>query len=158
MSMTDISLTPFNYCSPHEFLNYPHPKSQNFSFLVFLSLFAIIAFRNLKINKRNSSSVIQENKSLSMEDERNEIGLLEKLPNSYIWVTIISSLALFLRTLFRLAETADGESFFFSFPHFFYLFCSKKNKYRNRVLTDSNMFQSSILFSLSYTRRCLRIR
>jgi len=40
---------------------------------------------------------------------RNEIGLLEKLPNSYIWVTIISSLALFLRTLFRLAETADGE-------------------------------------------------
>lgn len=65
-------------------------------------------------NKIKSTSTDYENGG---EGGRNEIGLLEKLPGIYIWVTIISSLALFLRTLFRLSETADGEfcSIFFSF-------------------------------------------
>lgn len=67
---------------------------------------------------------------------RNEVGLLDKLPTSYIWVTIVSSLALFLRTLFRLAETADGELFLLLlFPSFDDQRCMKMR--RLDVLIDS---------------------
>ncbi|KAK9897460.1 hypothetical protein P389DRAFT_57386 [Cystobasidium minutum MCA 4210] len=87
---------------------------QNFSFLVFLSIFAVIVFRNSKIRSHGGThekpfSAGDGNNGYSGETiGRDEAGLLDKLPKSYIWVVTISSLALFLRTLFRLAETADG--------------------------------------------------
>lgn len=83
---------------------------QNFSFLIFLGIFGVIAVRNAKIGKRNTTAPMQENnKTMGYQNEGgNDIGRLEKLPNLYIWITIVSALALFLRTLYRLAETADG--------------------------------------------------
>lgn len=36
---------------------------------------------------------------------------VERLPLRFLIVIAVSSLALFLRTLFRLAETAEGKSF-----------------------------------------------
>lgn len=87
---------------------YPY---QNFSFLIFLGIFGVIAVRNAKIGKRNTTAPMQENnKTMGYQNEGgNDIGRLEKLPNLYIWITIVSALALFLRTLYRLAETADGK-------------------------------------------------
>ena len=79
-----------------------------------MALFAVIATRNRKLSRNgsgNNAGYVGNDKAYKNNAGilENEEGILSKLPASYIWVTIISSLALFLRTLFRLAETADGK-------------------------------------------------
>lgn len=72
---------------------------QTASFLIFLGLAGLVWRRN----KRTAVSVDAE-----VTGEKHDTSTLGRIPSRYFLVLFLSSLAIWLRTLFRLAETAEG--------------------------------------------------
>jgi hypothetical protein len=87
--------------------------------LVFLIILAIILFRIRKTPGRAHNGSLGEKRS-SDTATAPEAGLVDHNHNhqgegghtytrTFLWVLVISSLLIFARTLYRLAETAEGE-------------------------------------------------
>ena len=72
---------------------------QSASFLIFLGLAALVWRRNKRHTVFNDAEITGEKPTQPVSG---------RIPSRYFFVLFLSSLAIWLRTLFRLAETAEG--------------------------------------------------
>jgi hypothetical protein len=90
---------------------------QNASFLVFLIILAIILIRIRKAPARSRTNLSEKRSASDVSSPTGmESGLVHggvhgghTYTKTFLWVLVISSLLIFARTLYRLAETAEGE-------------------------------------------------
>lgn len=72
---------------------------QSASFLIFLGLAALVW-------QRNERHIVSDAAEVTVE--KHDPSISGRIPSRYFLVLFLSSLAIWLRTLFRLAETAEG--------------------------------------------------
>ncbi|KAG7530979.1 hypothetical protein FFLO_04650 [Filobasidium floriforme] len=88
--------------------------AQNASFLVFLVILGVIIFRIRKAPEQHRTASIEKRHESDVSSPRAvEAGLAHNYgvatyTKTFLWVLVVSSLLIFARTLYRLAETAEG--------------------------------------------------